>query len=609
MEAGNRRESALVAEPAQAVDEPGIAAAGIAPRRMMEFASPTYAIPILIILGVALYLVNLGGYPLYTKGEPREAVIVFDIVHGGGVILPARAGVELPSKPLLMHWTAALASLGLGVVDEFTVRLPSAMFAIAAILACYLYVRCLYDERAGLFAALILATSFQFLQAATGARVDMTLTFFMEVAFFEFILVAEGLVQRRMPMYAAIALAVLSKGPVGLVLPAMAAIVWIAVQGKWHLLREISLLKGTILVAVIAGGWYGAAIHAGGWDFVSKQLLTENLYRFVGGLAFHEGHRHRFYYVELALLGGFLPWTALIGILAAQASRRPRPLDSRTNYLLVWFVVVLVFYNFAATKRGVYLLALYPALASMIAVYAADAIEDPSGCSRWISAISRAAGVAMLTLGVAGFVGLAMLLAWPRVLAAALALAGITAPGFLPALASVVSERPIVALAFAGAAEALGIYLLHARPMVARMVVGTAAGMATLTLAANLFVVPAIANTLSLKGFTLHAMELIDGGTVGYLGALNYDIAFYSRRNIPIVSIRDSRLPNYLICSRAVYEAMSARQRDQFLAVITSNPTSLDGRDAIVLLRRAFRPPTPPPPPPKNDTGAIEVRY
>jgi hypothetical protein len=150
------------------------------PRWLCYLAEPRHAVPILMIVGVALYLVNLGGYPFYTKGEPREAVTVFAIVHGGGVILPQRAGIEIPSKPLLMHWLAALVSLVAGGVNEFSVRLPSALLAIGGVIVCYQYVRRLFDDAIALIAALILATTFQYLQSATGARVDMTLTFFMD---------------------------------------------------------------------------------------------------------------------------------------------------------------------------------------------------------------------------------------------------------------------------------------------------------------------------------------------------------------------------------------------------------------------------------------------
>src|SRR5215472_5676257 len=59
-----------------------------------RLAPAAIAIPFLAACGTLLFIVNLGAYPLYTKGESREAVTVFDIARGGGVILPMRAGVE-----------------------------------------------------------------------------------------------------------------------------------------------------------------------------------------------------------------------------------------------------------------------------------------------------------------------------------------------------------------------------------------------------------------------------------------------------------------------------------------------------------------------------------
>src|SRR5712692_3383475 len=62
-------------------------------RKWLEMiAAPHFAIPILLALAIPLSFLTLGGYPFYTKGEPREAVTVLNIVSGGGVILPRRAG-------------------------------------------------------------------------------------------------------------------------------------------------------------------------------------------------------------------------------------------------------------------------------------------------------------------------------------------------------------------------------------------------------------------------------------------------------------------------------------------------------------------------------------
>jgi 4-amino-4-deoxy-L-arabinose transferase-like glycosyltransferase len=557
-------------------------------------AQPRHAWPILLIVGVALYLVNLGGYPLYTKGEPREAVTVFDIVHGGGIILPQRAGVEIPSKPLLMHWMAAIVSLLSGGVSEFSVRLPSAGLAIAGVIVCYFYLRRLFDNVTALIAALILATTFQYLQAATGARVDMTLTFFMEVAFFEFILMAEGLTRRRMLLYVAIALAVLTKGPIGLILPGLVALVWIAFEKRWSFLSQMNIVRGAIVVIVLAGGWYVAALIEGGPDFFRKQILAENVLRFAGGGDFHEGHVHPFYYMELALFAGFMPWTLLLPIVGVEARRAPLTVDPRLKYIFVWFATVLIFYNLPHSKRGVYLLCMYPAFATIVAIYLLQTIVRPAPAQRFVRWIARLSGLSMLLLGSAVLVALAMLIAKPPTFADVLQAAGIRAPAFPVVLGLTVREHWIVALAMPLAIAVLGVRLVVTRPNMERMFVAISAAMVLITVAVNVVVVPAIANSLSLRNFTNNAMKVVDDARVGYLGALNYDVAFYSRRTIPIVSQRDPDLPQYLIAWRTLFDALPESKRNRFDIVMISNPTSLDGSDQMLLLRQRPGAPVPP---------------
>lgn len=567
------------------------------PDWLQYIAEPRHAWPILLIVGVALYLVNLGGYPLYTKGEPREAVTVFDIVHGGGIILPQRAGVEIPSKPLLMHWIAALVSILAGGVSEFSVRLPSAGLAIAGVIVCYFYVRRLFDDVTALIAALILGTTFQYLQAGTGARVDMTLTFFMEVAFFEFILMAEGLTRRRMLLYVAIALAVLTKGPIGLILPGLVAVIWIALEKRWSFLAQMNLVRGAIVVLVLAGGWYVAALIEGGPDFFRKQVLAENLLRFAGGSDFHEGHIHPFYYMELALLASFMPWTFLLPIVGVQVVRTPLTVDSRLKYIFVWFAAVVIFYNLPQSKRGVYLLCMYPAFATLVAIYLRQAVVRPAPSATLAHWLARLYGVAMLLSGSAALVALAMLIASPHEFADLLQVGNIRASAFAPNLASAVGEHWILALAMPLAVVVLGVRLIVTRPMVERIVFAIAASMVFVTVAVNVIVVPAIANTLSLKDFTDRAMKVVDDNPVGYLNALNYDVAFYSRRTIPIVSQKDPDMPRYVIAWRTLFDALPASKSSRFEIVMVSNPTSLDGSDEMLLLRRRAGAATPPPKP------------
>jgi len=565
-----------------------------APRWLDILAHPTFAIPVLLAFSALLFCVNLGGYPLYTKGEPREAATVLAIANGGGVILPMRAGVELPSKPLLMHWIAALFSLLFGGVNEWSVRLPSALFAIGGVLACYYYVRRLFSDRVALFAALFLGTSIQYLQSATGARVDMTLSFFMEVAFFEFLLIGEGLTRRRTLLYVAIAMAVLAKGPIGFVLPGAAALIWIATQWRWHLIRDLRLARGAAIVAVLAGWWYVAASIIGGKAFIEKQLVAENFVRFVGASEFHEGHAHAFYYLEGALLGGFLPWTPLLAIILWRAIRAPRKLDARLSYLLIWFAVVLGFYSFSHSKRGVYLLPLYPALATITALYIVDAVEASASTDRLVAFLSTLYGAGLAVASVCGILALAMLRVWPAALAGILRSFGISEPGFMDALRAATASHLAIAIAIPIAEVALGIYLFRSLKVMHKMMLGVAAGIAFLAIAANSIVIPSIANTLSLKDFTANAMKTVGDHPLGYLLDMDYDVAFYSRRTFPIVSFKEPNKPEYLLCWESIWAQPAANVQGDYQVIMTSNATSLDGSDRMLLLKRTVEPAKPP---------------
>jgi len=131
-----------------------------------------------------------------------------------------------------------------------------------------------------------------------------------------------------------------------------------------------------------------------------------------------------------------------------------------------------------------------------------------------------------------------------------------------------------------------------------------AAGIIFIALEVNVVVVPTIANTLSLRSFTDHAMKIVDTSSVGYLGALNYDVAFYSRRKIPIVSAKNPAMPDYVFVWSNIFNAFAPNQRSRFDVVMVSNPTSLDGSDQMLLLRRRGAPPMSAP---KPEGGYIEA--
>lgn len=551
-----------------------------------RLAERRLALMLITALGALLYLLNIAGYPIYTKGEAREAVTVFDIVNGGGVILPMRAGVEIPSKPLLMHWMAALVSLIGGGVSEWSVRLPSALCAIGGMIACYYYIRRLFDQRVGLIAAIILGTTFQYLQAGTGARVDMTLAFFMEVAFFEFIAIAEGLRTRVWLMYLALACAVLTKGPIGAALPILVAMLWIAIYRRLDLLPRLKLIRGALIVIVIGGGWYAAASMVGGMAFVRKQILNENIYRLIGHAGVSVGHAHPFYYEDLALLAGFMPWTLPAVVALVQAIRKPLRIDSRLGYLLIWTMTVLLFYNFPQSKRGVYLLAMYPALSALVAVLLCDAIASGNYAQRIAAALARSFGFVLFLMGIGAIVGIVVLKQQPEQFQAWLSAAGIFATEFRGALSAAIKHWPIATVFVPTLAIAGGTYLLSCNPSVGKLFLGVLEGLVCGVLAVHLIIEPAIAKTLALDHFAHDARELAHGMPIGYFGSLDYDFAFYSGRNLMLTNPRDPAAPDFIVSPESDWNRQPLAVTAHYTVLILSRPTDLDGGGRMLLLRR-----------------------
>jgi len=240
---------------------------------------------------------------------------------------------------------------------------------------------------------------------------------------------------------------------------------------------------------------------------------------------------------------------------------------------------------------------MYPAFATLVAIYLRQAIVQPAPARTFVHWITRIYGFAMLLLGSAALVAIAMLVASSHEFSDLLQVANVRASAFAPTLASTVSKHWMLGFAMPLVVVILGVRLIVTRPRVERMVFAIAAVMVFVTVSVNVIVLPAVANTLSLKDFTDRAMKVVDDSSVGYLNALNYDVAFYSRRTIPIVSQKDPDLPRYLIAWRTLFDALPASKRSRFEIVMESNPTSLDGSDEMLLLRQRAGATTPPPKP------------
>jgi hypothetical protein len=163
---------------------------------------------------------------------------------------------------------------------------------------------------------------------------------------------------RSLTFYLSLAGAVLSKGPIGYLLPTLVIVTYLAVQRQLSRLYDLCSLPGLVLAIGIPLAWYVLAFKQGGWDFVQKQVLQENVLRFTAG----SGKRipsAGFFFLPF-LREGF-PWSVLFGLGVWQFSRHA-PVREKGVFPLLWVFAIVSFFSISAGKRDVYLLPTYPAM-------------------------------------------------------------------------------------------------------------------------------------------------------------------------------------------------------------------------------------------------------
>jgi 4-amino-4-deoxy-L-arabinose transferase-like glycosyltransferase len=473
-----------------------------------------------------LYLTGIGDIPFHTRGEPREGLVVREMLADGAWLVPARPEGEPARKPPLYYWLAAAA---LGVAPErpeMALRLPSALGATAAVAGTWGVARAAFGAAAGLPAALVLATAFEWVRAATSARVDMTLAAALAALLAGWTLaLARGGRGWLVLAAAGTTLGVLAKGPVAVVLPGLTAAVLLAARrqaGDSRRLRPLTVLG---LAAAVAAIWYVAAFLRLGPHFLDV-VARENWFRFLDAEGARTGHAHAAGYLLALALVGVLPWTPLLPLAAAPLATRPRP--AAAALALAWIATGLVFFSLAAAKRSVYLLPLFPALALLLgAGVAAPPVDGraarlaAAGARLYAPALALLAALAALYA--AGGDASVAVRRWltPADAAGAAALAAVAGDA-RPALAG---------LALASAAAAI-LAARTARRRDWRRLVGVIAAATIVWVATfDAVLLPAIARARSVKAFMARVDALVPAdATLHAFFPPDPGVRFYARR-------------------------------------------------------------------------------
>lgn len=323
----------------------------------------------LAVCGLVFFL-NLGGAALWDVDEGRNLTCSEEMLEADNWIVPTFNGKLRVDKPVLNYWLQILSYRTFGI-NEFAGRLPSALAALFTVLLTYELARSMFTRTTGLLAGVVVATTPMLCGAARFANPDALLNLFTvsTLALFWF-----GRTERRWWWFALLGisagLAVLAKGPVGLVLPGAVVTLFLLWDRRLSMAWDRRWFVAFWCFALTALPWYIWVGSETKGEFLRGFLLRHNLER---GMSAMENHRGFPGYYLVVLLVGAMPWS--IFLLASwwfgfwSAIRKPwarwegwwanatEP-DAATAYrfLWCWILVYLLFFSVAATKLPNYVL-------------------------------------------------------------------------------------------------------------------------------------------------------------------------------------------------------------------------------------------------------------
>ena len=400
--------------------------------------------------GVVFFL-NLGVPKLWDEDEPKNAACAREMLERHDWVVPMFNYELRTAKPVLVYWFMMSAYEIFGVT-EFGARFWSAVMGIGTCLLTYGIGRRLFQPAVGMWAALMLAAALMFGVASRAATPDASLIFFSTLSLAIFVWgLPSAVINRRLTsaahsidasistspyavlrqylpqswwtyasMYAAMAVAVLAKGPVGVALPTLILMGYLwAVElmtrpatkltpaettpgtmtfwqqckyvlknlspiAIWRVGWVLRPLTAIVLVASIALPWYVWVSWRTDGAWIAGFLGKHNINRFMQPL---EGHSGPIFYYVIAVLIGFFPWSIFLTVACVRLIQRLRNANAWTAgdlFCCCWATIYIGFFSLASTKLPSYVLPAYPALALITARWAVEWLAAPQTTANWL---------------------------------------------------------------------------------------------------------------------------------------------------------------------------------------------------------------------------------
>ena len=524
--------------------------------------------------------------PFQKDAEPQSAEWIQSIVRDGHWLIPIDAYGYTDRKPPLFYWLSALVAKSTGgTVDEVRARAVSVVAGTALATAVLAWTAANVGVSEGWLAFIFMLGTYGFASRATEALTDMLLTFLLFAAYCRLATLVDNSEPQaraapRRPIEAGLilGLAVLAKGPIAIVLCALAASIYLLIERR----NPIAILRQrwpwqVVAIAVGLGAvWYVPAAIVGG-NKILRIIVAENFGHFMPAKLGGTGESHRpFYFIAARLLGGAFPMTLLI--VPAALAFYTGEISAGKRRAVIWQVsmslAVLIFFSIASVKRDDYILPAIPGIAILCA--SVFTLEVRGAASKLRDAI-----VVAFVLEPDLLVAFRLSLSAPR-----------------PARKSPIERRGLLLGLPRPWANLLSHWRLHAWSRVGvvifaiirrrAIVVGVAFGLLALFLSLlwTAGLRPGLAAMRSVKSFVPIVEDHVKGNQLCIPSGINYELSYYYGAAVP--DLANPRCANaaagkpvYLIATPRELDAMNLEYRERLKLIAKSNLIGGGGPPAL----------------------------